>query len=401
MRRNGMRRVVVALALAAVMVVGRASPAGAFLSSLDPAGWAVVAQMAAIISQAIAIKRQVENVRNQARAEFFGKLAPLTGKLTVVSGWLRNARTHAGVCVYDPINCAVGHDPGSHTALLPSSVPVFNRPMEQCAGGVPPTEPCMPVARTLPVAIAGSLAAAARGSMLSSGGVSPITRAYSGADGRIGAGIGLTEARMRHAIARADRAIDRSEQKRAMRRALVEEQMAIVEDWRGCQEAVPGTWTPPPPTTDDRIPCVTNGGRGREDPGVGRGTSGAQEALVSRLDALQAYQDGDISKVQLDTMQSELIVMLGRIQAARMEREAAAMAEEQDARMAAEAARRRVVELQRLVFDCKVANGPSSYFVESAPPTTPPSGTCQVVADASLASIAALQSSCLLDGRCS
>ena len=396
MRRKGVRRVVVAAALAVVMVVGRAAPAGAFLSSLDPAGWAVVAQMAAIISQAIAIKRQVENVRNQARAEFFGKLAPLTGKLTVVAEWLRNSRTQAGVCVYDPLNCSVGHTPGSHVDLLPSSVPVFNRPMEQCAGTVSPTDPCMPVERTLPVAMAGSLAGAARSSMLSAGAVSPITRSYSGADARIAAGIGVTEARMRHAISRADSAIDRSEQKRAMRRALVEEQMAIVEDWRGCQEAVPGAWTP----TGDRIPCVTNGGRGREDPGVGRGTSGAQEALVSRLDALQAYQDGDVSKVQLDTIQTELIVMLGRIQAARMEREAAAMEEEQDRRMAAEAARRRILELQKATFDCKVSDGPYSYFVESAPPTTPPSGSCVNVQDASLASIQQLGSSCLLPGQC-
>ena len=400
MRRKGVRRVVVAVVLAAVMVAGRAQPAGAFLSSLDPAGWAVVAQMAAIISQAIAIKRQVENVRNQARAEFFGKLAPLSGKLAVVAGRLRNARTQAGVCVYDPLNCSLGHTPGSHVALLPSSVPVFNRPMDLCAGGVSPTDPCMPATRTLPVAMPGSLAAAARGSMLSSGGVSPITRAYTGADADIAAGIGVMEARMRHGIDRADRAIERNEQKRALRRALVEEQMAIVEDWRGCQEAVPGSWTPPPGTTDDRIPCVTNDGLGREEPGVGRGTTGIQEGLVSKLDALQAYQDGDVSKVQLDTMQTELIVMLGRIQAAGLEREAAELAERQDARMVAEAARRRMVELQQLSADCKVANGPYSYFVERAPITIPPSGSCRVVTDASVASLAALRSSCLLAGQC-
>jgi len=400
MRRTGVRRVAVAVSLAVVLVVGRAAPAGAFLSSLDPAGWAVVAQMAAIISQAIAIKRQVENVRNQARAEFFGKLAPLSGKLTVVAGWLRNARTQAGVCVYDPRNCALGHNPGSHVDLLPSSIPVFNRPMDPCAGAVSPTDPCMPTTRTLPPATVAGLAGAARGSMLGSAGLSPITRAYTAADGDIAAGIGVMEARMRHAIDRADRAIDRNEQKRALRRALVEEQMAIVEDWRGCQEAVPGSWTPPAGTVDDRIPCVTNDGLGREEPGVGRGTTGIQEGLVSKLDALQAYQDGDVSKVQLDTMQTELIVMLGRIQAAGLEREAAEMAERQDARMAAEAARRRMVELQQLSVDCKVANGPYSYFVESAPITVPPSGRCMVVTDASAASLAALRSSCLLDGQC-
>ena len=68
--------------------------------------------------------------------------------------------------------------------------------------------------------------------------------------------------------------------------------------------------------------------------------------------------------------------------------------------MAAEAARRRMVELQQLSVDCKVANGPYSYFVESAPITVPPSGRCMVVTDASAASLAALRSSCLLDGQC-
>ena len=401
MRRAGVRRAVVAAALAAAMLVGRAAPAGAFLSSLDPAGWAVVAQMAAIISQAIAIKRQVENVRNQARAEFFGKLAPLTGKLSVVAGWLRTARTQAGVCVYDPLNCALSHTPGSHTTLTPDTIPVFNRPLPQCVG--PSLQPCMPADRTLPVALAGQMSGVALGASLSSAGRSPITRAYSAADADITRAVNNRRVRMEAALARQEAAVERNEQRRAMRRAIVEEQQAIVEDWRGCQEAPPGAWSPPPPTADDRIPCVTNDGLGREDPGVGGGTQGVQQDLVSKLDALEAYQDGDVSKVQLDTMQTQLVVMLGRIEAARAEREAAAEAERQDARMAAEAARRRQVELQEADADCKVANGVYSYFEETFSPqgpSTPPAGRCVVVTDVSAASIAAAQSACLLQGRC-
>ena len=393
MRRNGVRRVVVALVLAAVMVVGRAQPAGAFLSALDPAGWAVVAQMAAIISQAIAIKRQVENVRNQARAEFFGKLAPLTGKLTVVSGWLRNARSKAGVSVYNPASYAV---------LLPAdSLPEFNRSMEECIpGAAAGADPCMPpiAAATLPVSVVTDLGGRARRAVRSSTGVSPITRAYSANDRVLVQAVRNLERRVVESIERQEAAAHRGEAKRAVARALIEEQMAIVEDWRGCQEAPAGAWSPPAPSVDDRLPCMTNDGLGRNDPGGG--TQGAQSDLVAKLDALDAYQDGDVSKVQLDTMQTQLIVMLGRLQAARTEREAVALEEEQEARMVAEAARRRNVELAGADYNCKTRFGVHSYFIERFPSTTPPRGRCLQVRDVRAAAMAAASSSCLMEGRC-
>ena len=393
MRRNGVRRVVVALALAAVMVVGKASPAGAFLSALDPAGWAVVAQMAAIISQAIAIKRQVENVRNQARAEFFGKLAPLTGKLTVVSGWLRNARSKAGVSVYNPASYAV---------LLPTdSLPEFNRPMEECVSGVPAgADPCMPpiTAAALPASVVTGLGVQARQAVQSSAGVSPITRAYSASDSVLVAAVSNLERRVAELIQRQEAAARREQAKRAVSRALIEEQMAIVEDWRGCQEAPSGAWSPPAPSVDDRLPCMTNDGFGRND--SGGGTEGAQSDLVAKLDALEAYQDGDVSKVQLDTMQTQLTVTLGRLQAARIEREAVALEEEQEARMAAEAARRRNVERAGADYNCKAQFGVHSYFIETFPSATPPRGRCLQVRDVSAAAMAAAASSCLMAGRC-
>ena len=393
MRRNGVRRVAVALVLAGVMVVGKATPAGAFLSALDPAGWAVVAQMAAIISQAIAIKRQVENVRNQARAEFFGKLAPLTGKLTVVSGWLRNARSQAGVSVYNPASYAV---------LLPTgSLPEFNRPMEECVSGVPAgADPCMPpiTAAALPASVVTGLGVQTRQAVQSSAGVSPITRAYSASDQVLVEAVSNLERRVAELIRRQEAAARREQAKRAVSRALIEEQMAIVEDWRGCQEAPPGAWVPPPPSVDDRLPCMTNDGLGRND--SGGGTQGAQSDLVAKLDALEDYQDGDVSKVQLDTMQTQLMVTLGRLQAARIEREASALEEEQEARMAAEAARRRNVERAGADYNCKVQFGVHSYFIETFPSVTPPRGRCLQVRDVSAAVMAAAASSCLMAGRC-
>ena len=396
MRRKGVRRVVVAVALAAVMVVGRAAPAGAFLSSLDPAGWAVVAQMAAIISQAIAIKRQVENVRNQARAEFFGKLAPLTGKLSTVAGWLRNARSKAGVSVYNP---------ASYSVLLPTdTLPVFNRPMEECPAGSAPAgaDPCMPpiTAAALPTSVATDVGTFFRQSALSSSGTSSVTRAYTAADVRIAQVSAALDARLRALTERQTAAAERGEAERAMMRALIEEQMAIVEDWRGCQEAPANAWNPPAVSGDDRLPCMTNDGLGRADPGPTGGTQGAQSDLVAKLDALERYQDGDVSKVQLDTMQTQLSVMLGRLQAARVEREAAILEQSQEAAMAQEAVRRRNLELMAEDFQCKATFGVHSYFIENMPPTVPPSGSCLQVQDMSAAAIAAADASCLLDGRC-
>ena len=393
MRRKGVRRVVVAVALAAVMVVGRAAPAGAFLSSLDPAGWAVVAQMAAIISQAIAIKRQVENVRNQARAEFFGKLAPLTGKLTVVAGWVRNARSRAGVLVYNPASHAV--------FLPPDTLPEFNRPMPECVVGAPAAaDPCMPpiTAARLPASLVTDLGSSLRGAALSSGSTSPFVRSYSAADGRMTAAILHLQQRTEALAARQAAMAETEQRRRQVARALVEEQMAIVEDWRGCQEAPAGAWNPPLPSVDDRLPCMTNGGLGRND--TAGGTQGAQSDLAAKLDALDRYQDGDVSKVQLDTMQTQLLVTLGRLQAARVEREAVALEQEQEALVAREALRRREVELVAADFDCKQQFGIHSYFIENMPPTVPPGGRCLQVNDVSAAAVAAASSGCLLAGSC-
>lgn len=393
MRRKGVRCVVVAVGLAALMVVGRAQPAGAFLSSLDPAGWAVVAQMAAIISQAIAIKRQVENVRNQARAEFFGKLAPLTGKLSVVAARLRDARSQAGVIVFNP---------SSHTAFLPDTLPPFNHPMEECVGGVVGADPCMPpiTAARLPATVVTDLASSVRSVAASSGSPSPFIRSYTAADGRMQAAIRHLEQRTEALAVRQVATAERAQRRRQVARALVEEQMAIVEDWRGCQEAPPGAWSPPVPSVDDRLPCMTNRGLGREDGGGGGGTEGLQQDLAAKLDALDRYQDGDVSKVQLDTMQTQLLVTLGRLQAARVEREAAALEEAQEAAAAAEALRRREVELLAEDFSCKERFGVQSYFIENMPPTLPPSGRCLQVRDVSAAAVAAAASGCLLARAC-
>ncbi len=385
MRSKGVRRVAVVVALVAVMVVGRVQPAGAFLSALDPAGWAVVAQMAAVISQAVAIKRQVENVRNQARAEFFGKLAPLTGKLGVVSDWLENAR-RVGGAVYNP---------QVPTTLPPNTFPVFNRPMDECAGATG-AEPCMPPIRSaaLPMRTIGALADNARAAVRDTS-PNPIIASYTADDRRLRQTINRLETRGRANIRRTRAAAERAENERAMRRALIEEQMAIVEEWRGCQEAPPGAWNP---AGDERLPCVTNGGLGQGDDGGG--TQGAQEDLRTKLEALDTYQDGDVSQVQLDTMQTQLIIMLGRFQAVRLEREAHELERREEERMIVEAERRRSLQVLERDLRCQERFGPQSHFIEDGEQNTPPTGSCRRVVDVSEQAIRRMANSCLLPGRC-
>ena len=120
----------------------------------------------------------------------------------------------------------------------------------------------------------------------------------------------------------------------------------------------------------------------------------------AKIDALERYQDGDVSKVQLDTLQTQLIVTLGRLQAASIEREAAALEQSQEAAMLAEAARRRGVDLQAAEFRCRAAFGVQSRFLETMPPQVPPAGRCLQVQDVSAAVIAAASASCMIDGRC-
>ena len=185
----------------------------------------------------------------------------------------------------------------------------------------------------MPASTIGPLATGVRGNVLSSASQSSLVRAYSANDAELGRTVDRLEARARENITRQRAAAERAENKRAVARAIVEEQMGIVEDWRGCQAAPAGAWNPPAPTVDDRLPCMTNDGLGRNDPGGG--TQGvARSDLVAKLDALERYQDGDVSKVQLDTLQTQLIVMLGRLEAARVERDAMELAEEQELRMA-------------------------------------------------------------------
>ncbi len=200
------------------------------------------------------------------------------------------------------------------------------------------------------------------------------------------------------AIARSDASVALAERRRLGRRAAVEAAMGVVEDWRGCQQAPSTGATLPPVSVDDRLPCATNGGLGRDEPGRGRpsGTAGLQQQLAANLEALERFQDGDASKAQIDNLQTQLLLTLGRIEAARGEMEARLLDEANEDAQLAEAARRRRLALLKHELDCRTAN-PEVFMYARWIPTDPagdPSvGNCHAPTDRSGAALAALAAS--------
>lgn len=368
-------RAVVVAAVAFSMLFVQATPARAFLSALDPAGWAVVAQMAAVLSQAIAIKRQVENVRNQARASFFGKLAPLNGKLRRVQATMTNVRTKTSLSTVLP---------STSTVLLQDTMEPFNRPPVECTGD--PSDPfdCMPAQETIEPSVLTAAATRASTSYVSpafvSGGYVPFTAGAARFQQ-------ATQALGREFRADMDRlgfAADKAAERRMQLRAQIEANMGVIEDWRGCQPA-PHTGAVIDPADDDRLPCATNDGLGRQDPSGG--TDGLQEQLVLNLQALDQYQDGDVSQAQIDSFQTQALVTLARIEAARAEAAARRLEQEQEQRIIAESARRQAAAYIERNVECRAVNGPLSYWQ----PTTagsPEGGVCHTVEDRTAVGVA-------------
>ncbi len=380
-----LRRWFIVPVLVLALVAGRTVPANAFLSALDPAGWAVVAQMAAVLSQAIAIKRQVENVRNQARADYFGKLAPLTGKLTKVRGYIQQARQHASVSVYIP-NAAVRlFEPGDPASELPP----FNDEAPPCVtdpnrpGVVPdPTHPgCQMIETVIPataITLTTDAVANSYATPIFPGATPPAAESVR----QYREGMDATREELQALMARAEASVDLAEQRRLARRVSVEAAMGIAEDWRGCQPA-PETGAVIDPANDTRLPCVTNDGRGRQEliGGVESGTTGLQEQLATNLEALEAFQDGDVSKTQVDTLQTQLLLTLGRIESARADLEARRMEEEDQDAQIAEAQRRRRIAFMSEQLDCVYNQAPVAVhtmarFIPADPNNPTAGGTC-------------------------
>ena len=364
-------------ALVVVMVGARAVPAGAFLSALDPAGWAVVAQMAAVISQAVAIKRQVENVRNQARSSFFGKLAPLTGKLMTIRRQIIDVRSKASLDVIIP-DTSVG--------MLPEDLPAFNKPPEDCVGNTF-VDNCLLPERSLDTAQFRTVTESFRASLGNPYGIAvpmgPATQAaYNDSYDQLNRYV-----EQLHTYMEAE--LDAAETERARDRALVETIMSTVEDWSGCQTA-PDAGGTLDTAVDDRVPCTTNGGLGQADSGGSSGvagTDGLQQELAVQLEALEEYQDGDASQTQIDSLQTKMLIQLARLEAVRAQLQARGLERNQERAALGEAARRRDVALLGQYLLCRASEGSASYWIPADINGDPTAGECKVTVDRSAAAL--------------
>ena len=354
-RRPGVRRAVVALSIVGALAVHQALPR-AFVG-MDPAGWAVVAQMAALVSEMISIKRQVENQRDQARAHIYGKIAPLAGKVSVGHQVLSNYLDVNEAPWFDGTNPIVPEEP-------------FNTPPPLCTGNNPPAD-CLPDPDDL-VLDAGAQADARQttNTILSAAFGGAVPTHVSGSVGRLFDAVEYLTERTRD-----DR--DAADARAAERRATVAMAMGIVEEWRGCNrstEANPYTLG-----TVQRPPCFTAGGEGRgqtlSDGEVG--TEGVLEGLYEALDFVQANQEGDASLTQLATIETQVNLMRARIQAANLELDLFEAEQEQRNQFAREAAVRRNDEFLALQIECLQGNGGGSVFnMLEYDPENPSLSTC-------------------------
>lgn len=177
---------------------------------------------------------------------------------------------------------------------------------------------------------------------------------------------------------------DVAEAEQARYRAAVEMTASVLEEWRGCNEAT--TVVPYSINTVGRPPCVTRNGEGRgESLSDGQsGTEGLVEALSAGLDFVMANQEGDASLTQLATMETQVNLMRGRLQAAELELDIAAAEQAQRAQLQAEASRRLKDQLSVLRVECLQGNnGGTVYNIFRPNVEDPELSECVLVADRS------------------
>ena len=373
-RRPWMRRGVIAATICSVLLVQQPL-ARAFLG-LDPAGWAVVTQMAALVSEMIAIKRQVENQRDQARAHIYGKIAPIIGKLSIGHGFLNKAL-----------------DPANSPWLLPGGPVIpelpFNEAPPSCTAE-PANPRCMPDEDdvVLPQTVRDNARQLTQTVLSESyGGSVPV---------HVGEGVNRLFDSVDYYAERTrdDRAS--AELQDAQRRATLAMAMGVLEEWRGCNRSTEAM--PYSVGTVQRPPCFTAVGEGRgETLSDGQvGTEGMLEGLYVMLDFVQNNQEGDASLTQLATIEAHVRLMRGRMQAVTLEMDLADAEQEQQAQLRSEMAQRQRDAVFALSVECSQGNGGGSVYNYLAyNPEDPPASTCVQVLDVSDDQIAALDADVL------
>ena len=232
LRRRARFRVV-SVALVAVLGTVAVIPSARSQTGLgNPAAWAVVAQMLALVGQMTAVKETVTQQRDQMRMQFMGKLAPLTSKLSVVNCFM------SGVVRGNPASAITGCTgsglPGSsgdyHDVTLTGEDVRFNDTEVVCAPGVTGAichDEAVPLADLTEGA--GQLQAS-------------LDSVYGNATWYpAGAPAHVVARHARQQAALADTALvmeiqeERFDDRIRYRRAAIDGAMSIVEEWRGCQ----------------------------------------------------------------------------------------------------------------------------------------------------------------------
>lgn len=373
-RPRALRRV---LAVAVVVSVAAASVRPLHAQFFDPAAVAVAQQMGALVAETIALKRLVENQRDQARAHVLGKLAPLTGRLTTIFDSVDRSMAF----VYSPyLNPPASPDP------IPTR-PV-NQVVRPCAAGAswnvddPDQAFCLEpvlaetaierVRARLDAEYGAAAAEALYGTTRIS--VDPATRVVTLQQtnaAQLPAHIVELRAAHEEAVRARGRLLRESDEanveETAGRRAAVAGAYKILEEWRGCENVTPGS-----PAGGALPPCMTTPDGASPD-GLGEtfdvpdgaggtvavtGTEGMLQHVREQLRFVtERMPDEDASHTQMQTMLTQIAVMQGRLRAAQLELTAAAVESAEQSRVRAEAAQRRYQERAVHAIDCLHGEG--------------------------------------------
>ena len=346
---------VVAFAMVGVLSVVLVTPARAQFDWANPAAWAVVVEMAKVISTMVSIKRQVENVRNLARSEALGAFAPLVDGLRPVGESM--ARVQAVVSDAANLRLRPGFDIQVADLEPLESIP-FNQVIVPCASGEPTltTGLCMPVAEEIfvngPSGVAAmheSVMTAAKPDYI------PMSFDYEGA---LAIHRGNRETRMEATL----QAAQQQEVFTAELQSHVENMMGLVEEFYGCVE-MPATNPPPNPP---KPYCVTNDGDGMGDDLDGglSGTAGLADDLTAKLEVIQRQPDGNASQTQLQVIQTRAAMYRARAVAMASQVRAYEIEQESQARLLAEARQRRGYEIFNATVRCQSElNTPYARFI--------------------------------------
>ena len=381
-RRRSSRLARAAIASVLVLILAGASALPA-LAVVNPEaaifGPKVIAQLSALLGNLTIIKRKTDQVRNDARSAFYGRLQPLASRFQTINCTVfRFVPVPGGNPTYCTSN--LEYEPqrfNEPTVLSPgliSSQP-FNEPPEVCGSDTEPGGDCYDLEITATMmedvsTTADELAGEAWDRLYPAGIPDHIT------DERV--------RRLRRATARRAPAVaaqQRFERTAANRRSILAGAMSIVEEWRGCQGVPflqPGA-TPSAEntvlTTDPRQPCVTNGGLGR---GTGRqGTTGMLQEIAAQLEVIEAAgppdAGGSASKNQISSLETQLLLMQSRLQAAVVEIESHDVEMQHEAQLQAQSQMRRKTLLTRnrlLCLQGDMDGVAASVFNRYIPPAT-------------------------------